>query len=215
MKILFIGTVEFSLKALEKLIEMKANIVGVCTKMESNFNNDFADLAPICIDNNIPCKNIKNINSKDSLAWISELNPDIIFCFGWSSLIKKELFFPPLGWVLKWMGGIPVDRKNKTNLTAQLKTQYSKQEKLTLVVTPEGTRSYNPNWKKGFYMIALEAGVPIALSFIDYKNKTGGIGPIFHPTGDYEKDMVFIQDFYRDKTACPPERFNLSKQNTS
>jgi len=53
--------------------------------------------------------------------------------------------------------------------------------------------------------------VPVALSFIDYRNKTGGIGPVFHPTGDYRKDLAFIQDFYKDKTARHPDRFNLSK----
>ncbi len=120
-------------------------------------------------------------------------------------LIKKELFFPPLGWVLKWMGGIPVDRKNKTNLTAQLKTQYSKQEKLTLVVTPEGTRSYNPNWKKGFYYIAQAANVPIVLGFMDYPSKSGGIIQVFHPTGDLEKDIIAIKKIYSNYKGKFPE----------
>ncbi|MBD3842642.1 MAG: formyl transferase, partial [Campylobacterales bacterium] len=56
MKILFIGTVEFSYKALEKLIELKAEVVGVCTKDKSNFNSDFADLTPLCKENKIPFK---------------------------------------------------------------------------------------------------------------------------------------------------------------
>jgi len=91
MKILFIGTVEFSLKSLEKLIDIKAEVVGVCTKENSNFNSDFVDLIPICVENNIPYKYANDINSQENIQWIKNLKPDIIFCFGWSSLIKREL----------------------------------------------------------------------------------------------------------------------------
>ena len=98
MRIIFIGTVKFSLKALEKLIDIKANLVGVCTKKKSNFNSDFSNLVPLCVDNEIPFRYVDNVNSEDSVNWISELSPDIIFCFGWSSLIKKELLsLAPMG----------------------------------------------------------------------------------------------------------------------
>jgi methionyl-tRNA formyltransferase len=96
MKILFVGTVEFSYKALEKLIELKAQLVGVCTKDKSNFNSDFADLTPLCKENKIPYKFVDDINSKENIEWINTLNPDIIFCFGWSNLIKKELLNLPI-----------------------------------------------------------------------------------------------------------------------
>lgn len=96
MKILFIGTVEFSYKALEKLIELKAEVVGVCTKDKSNFNSDFADLTPLCKENKIPYKFVDDVNSKENIKWISTLNPDVIFCFGWSNLIKKELLNLPI-----------------------------------------------------------------------------------------------------------------------
>lgn len=98
MRILLIGTVEFSLKVLEKLVDIKANIVGVSTKESSSFNSDFANLTPICKENNIPYNYIDNINSEESIKWIKDLDPDIIFCFGWSSLIKNELLeLPPMG----------------------------------------------------------------------------------------------------------------------
>jgi len=98
VRIIFIGTVKFSLKALEKLIDIKANLVGVCTKKKSNFNSDFSNLVPLCVDNEIPFRYVDNVNSEDSVNWISELSPDIIFCFGWSSLIKKELLsLAPMG----------------------------------------------------------------------------------------------------------------------
>jgi len=96
MKILFVGTVEFSYKALEKLIELKAELVGVCTKEKSVFNSDFADLTPLCEENKIPYKFVDDINSKENVEWINTLNPDIIFCFGWSNLIKKELLNLPI-----------------------------------------------------------------------------------------------------------------------
>jgi bifunctional polymyxin resistance protein arnA len=98
MKILFIGAVEFSYKSLEKLIDLNAEIVGVCTKKVSNFNSDFADLTPLCNKANIPLRYVDNINSNESIDWIKSLKPDIIFCFGWSNLIKKELLnLPKMG----------------------------------------------------------------------------------------------------------------------
>ncbi|WP_107697501.1 formyltransferase family protein [Campylobacter concisus] len=98
MKILFIGTVEFSYKALKKLIELNAEIVGICTKKKSDFNSDFADLTPLCKKAGIPFKYIDDINSNENIAWIRSLSPDIIFCFGWSNLIKKDLLgLPKMG----------------------------------------------------------------------------------------------------------------------
>jgi len=91
MKIFFIGTVEFSNLALKKLISLNADIVGVATKSQSKFNSDFTDLAPLSKQNEIPVKYVKDINAPHIIDWIKTLNPDVIFCFGWSSLIKKEL----------------------------------------------------------------------------------------------------------------------------
>ena len=98
MKILFIGTVEFSKIVLKKLIELNAQVVGVCTKEKSEFNSDFADLRPLCEKNKIPYKLTDNVNSKDSCDWIKSFNPDIIFCFGWSDLLKKNILtLAPMG----------------------------------------------------------------------------------------------------------------------
>jgi methionyl-tRNA formyltransferase len=91
MRVLLIGTVEFSLRALEKLIDLNIDLIGVCTKETSTFNSDFADLKPLCISNAIPYLCVDDINSHNSVKWINNLNPDVIFCFGWSSLIKKEI----------------------------------------------------------------------------------------------------------------------------
>ncbi len=96
MKILLIGTVEFSFKSLQKMIEIGAEVVGVCTKEKSGFNSDYSDLSPLCIENNIPFKYVNDINSEENVKWVKQLEPDIIFCFGWSSLIKKELLNIPV-----------------------------------------------------------------------------------------------------------------------
>lgn len=98
MKIVFIGTVKFSKKVLNKLTKSDVEIVGVCTKKESSFNSDFSNLVPICQKNNIPYKYVEDINSRENINWIKDLAPDVIFCFGWSSLIKKELLsLAPMG----------------------------------------------------------------------------------------------------------------------
>lgn len=111
MKIVFIGTVEFSFRTLTKLIDMQAEVVGVCTKEASKFNNDFRDLKPLCISHGIPYKLVSDINSREAIDWIKSLNPDIIFCFGWSSLIKKELLdLAPMGIVGYHPAKLPENR---------------------------------------------------------------------------------------------------------
>ena len=130
-------------------------------------------------------------------------------------LIKKEAFVFPLNFLLKMLGGIPVDRGKKNNMVENVASLYKVYKSLVVVITPEGTRRLARHWKKGFYLIALEAKVPIALAFIDYQNKTGGVGPLLYPSGDFEKDMAIIYDFYSDKTARHPERFFLPGKSTN
>lgn len=91
MKILFIGTVDFSERSLQKLIELDAEIVGVCGKKKSKFNSDFVDLKLLSENYKIPFKYVDDINSDDSQRWIKSINPDIIFCFGWSNILKKNI----------------------------------------------------------------------------------------------------------------------------
>jgi len=98
MRVLFIGTVEFSLHALQKLVDLDVNLVGVCLKESSSFNSDYADLRPICLSNSIPFLSVDDINAPNSVKWIKDLKPDVIFCFGWSSLIEEEVLnIPPIG----------------------------------------------------------------------------------------------------------------------
>jgi methionyl-tRNA formyltransferase len=111
MRIVFIGTVAFSLRMLEHLIAVGAEVVGVCTKQISSFNADFADLVPVCHRNDISYKYVDDINSPETLTWIRERKPDVIFCFGWSFLLKQGLLrLAPLGVVGYHPAALPANR---------------------------------------------------------------------------------------------------------
>jgi 1-acyl-sn-glycerol-3-phosphate acyltransferase len=120
-------------------------------------------------------------------------------------LIKKEAFTPWLGWLIKGSGGIPVDRSRAANVTSHVVKMIQESESIAIVITPEGTRELVTHWKKGFYFLAQNAGIPIALAYIDYGTKKGGIGPIVWPTGDYDSDMNKIREFYVGMKGKHPE----------
>lgn len=117
---------------------------------------------------------------------------------------KKSLGEGTFGWLMRWWGLLPVDRAGTGNLVSQVVDAYSAADELCLVVAPEGTRADVKAWKTGFYNIALEADVPVALGFIDYKNKFGGIDGTLEPAGDYAADMEDVAAFY----AARVSRFN-------
>ena len=92
MKIFFVGSVLFSRILLEELLKIdNIDIVGIATKSKSTFNSDHSDLSDLAKNKNIPYEYIGDINNSETIKWINSLIPDVIFCFGWSSLIKKEL----------------------------------------------------------------------------------------------------------------------------
>ena len=110
---------------------------------------------------------------------------------------KQSLFRAPFGGVMRWLGGIPVNREQSSNLVASsAQAMRAAKGPMQLIVPPEGTRNHNRYWQTGFYFIAQEAGVPIVLAFVDYGRKVGGLGPVFEPTGDLERDMADIKAFY-------------------
>ena len=110
---------------------------------------------------------------------------------------KASLFRPPFGAVMRWLGGIAVDRSQSTNLVAASARAIREADgPLCLVVPPEGTRSKTRQWKTGFYWIAHEAGVPIVMAYMDYPRKLSGLGPVFTPSGDIEADMAVIKAYY-------------------
>ena len=110
---------------------------------------------------------------------------------------KSSLFRWPFGPLMRWLGGIAVDRDRSSNLVAaSAKAIIEADGPLQLVVPAEGTRGKTRHWKTGFYFIALQAEVPIILAYMDYGRKVGGLGPVFTPTGDVQADMAQIKKFY-------------------
>ena len=110
---------------------------------------------------------------------------------------KQSIFRAPFGGVMRWLGGIPVNREQSTNLVgASAKAIREADGPLQLIVPPEGTRSKTRYWKTGFYYIAREAQVPIVMAYMDYERKLSGLGPLFEPTGDVDADMATIKAFY-------------------
>lgn len=126
-------------------------------------------------------------------------------------MMKKEWFFFPLGLFFKAVGGIPVDRSRKTSLVDQMVHHFAECNKFHLAITPEGTRKANPNWKKGFYFIALKAQVPIVLIGIDYTKKTISATKAIMPSGDINKDMREIKLYFKDFKGKHPENFVLGE----
>ena len=129
-------------------------------------------------------------------------------------MIKKEFFVPVLGWLLKKVGGIPVNRGHQNHLVEQMVEMFSQCENTHLVICPEGTRKKVKHWKKGFYVIAEGAHLPIALGFIDYKKKLCSLEKVIYPSGDYDKDLAEIWDYYRSRKVMGkhPEQFNLYEE---
>jgi 1-acyl-sn-glycerol-3-phosphate acyltransferase len=132
-----------------------------------------------------------------AVSWVLGVRP--------SWLGKRELFQGPFGWVLRRLGGIPVDRATRGNMVQQAVARFDTTERLFLVVPPSGTRARASHWKSGFYHVARGAGVPILCAFLDYGRRTGGIGPVLSPTGDVAADMDLLREFYGGITGRYPE----------
>lgn len=122
-------------------------------------------------------------------------------------LMKRELFVPPLGWLFKLMGGIPIDRSRKGNTVDQVVARFRAHEDFAVAITPEGSRKARDRWKSGFYHIAEQARVPIQLAVIDYKKKLLGIFERFTPTGDFDSDIKYIRSKYHAEQAKKPHLF--------
>lgn len=123
---------------------------------------------------------IMNLSFKNSLYWMG----------------KKEIFRFPFSGIMRWFGGIPVDRRRSSNLVSAVIERFNSSESLVVTIPPEGTRSMVHSWKTGFYHIARGADVPVLLAFVDYKKKVTGYGPMFRLTDNMDNDMETIKTFY-------------------
>ena len=124
-------------------------------------------------------------------------------------LMKKEWFFFPLGALFRRLGGIPVNRQKKGSMTEALAETAQQSEVFRLCVTPEGTRKSNPEWKKGFYYIALKAGLPILLYGVDYERKLIQCTKVVVPTGDIDREMAEIKEYFKNFKGKHPEQFAI------
>jgi 1-acyl-sn-glycerol-3-phosphate acyltransferase len=122
---------------------------------------------------------------------------------------KAGIFRFPFGGLMRWLGGIAVDRSKSNNLVAASAQAIQEADgPLQLIVPPEGTRSKTRYWKTGFYYIATTAQVPIILAYMDYASKRSGLGPVFEPTGDIEADMARIKAFYQPFKGKNADQFS-------
>ena len=118
---------------------------------------------------------------------------------------KDNLFRFPVGGVMRWLGGIPVNRRIRANFVDQIVTLYQQREQIAVVIAPEGTRGRSVSWRTGFYYMALGANVPIVMVGIDYPSKTLEISNSFQPSGDLQADFEIIRSFYKSKRGKYPD----------
>lgn len=111
-------------------------------------------------------------------------------------MVKKEFFRGPFGWILRKMGGIPVDRTNSSTLVRSLISEFEKDDFFVLAIAPEGTRKPVKKWKAGYHLIAKAVGVPVYLGFFDWGTKRVGVGKKFELGDDAKADTAKIQQIY-------------------
>ncbi len=112
------------------------------------------------------------------------------------------------GPIFKALGAIGVNRSKTGNLVHHAAATIQKMDRIALMVPAEGTRSKVNKWKTGFYHIARKANVPVALGYLDYKNKVAGVGDLVTLSPNFEEDMAKIEKFYSKITAKYPEKYN-------
>jgi len=114
-------------------------------------------------------------------------------------LMKKEFFFWPLGYLLKAMGGIPIDRSKGSNVIRQTIHKFNEREFMHLAISPEGTRKITKNWKAGFHIIAKEVNIPVYLGSYDWGKKIVTLGDKFELTDNAKEDIKRMKNYYRNK----------------
>lgn len=126
-------------------------------------------------------------------------------------LMKKEWFFWPLGPIFRHLGGIPVFRSKHSSMTDNMAEAARRADTFRLCITPEGTRSANAEWKKGFYYIAQKAGIPILLYGIDYEKRLITCTKTILPDGDIDRQMREIKLYFKDFKGKHPENFTIGE----
>lgn len=124
---------------------------------------------------------------------------------------KKSLTQGPLGWLIKWLGCVPVDRSAANDVVRAMAEAFAAEPRMILAIPPEGTRSAVREWKTGFYHIARAANVPLILSVLDYGTKTVSLAAVVQPSGDYDADLAVIQRYYTNATGKRRDQFAITR----
>ncbi|MDA9984038.1 lysophospholipid acyltransferase family protein [Porticoccaceae bacterium] len=124
-----------------------------------------------------------------------------------SVLIKDTIFIGPLGWFLRYCGAIPVNRRQAGSLVTYISGIYAEREEFVLIITPEGTRSPNANWKRGFHHVARAAEVPILVVYVDSAVRTIGIEGLMEPSEDVDGDIQKLKTFFDGKKGLKPGNY--------
>lgn len=133
--------------------------------------------------------------------------------------IKDSYMRFPFGPFVRAMGGIGINRRAKkegeerASMVESMADLFKTNQELVMLVTPEGTRDLRTKWKTGFYHVAVMAGVPIALGYVDYAHKVVGVGKVIYPSGNMRKDMREIMQFYKDVKGKFPEKFSVDLEH--
>lgn len=122
-------------------------------------------------------------------------------------LMKEAWFFFPMKYLLRALGGIPVPRKRGSSLSEVIIKKFNSSKKMTLAITPEGTRARVKDWRTGFLHIAYDAKIPIVLGAIDAEHKLVHLEKSYTPTGDIDVDMKAIKEYYKPFKGIKPENF--------
>jgi len=132
--------------------------------------------------------------------------------------LKKEWMRFPLNIIMRPMGGLAIDRSpreaggERRSMVEVMSEMFEKNKgPFVMLVTPEGSRSRRDEWKTGFYWVAMQAKVPIALGFLDYGRRIAGVGKVIYPNGELHNDMKEIMAFYKNITPKYPEKFSVDK----
>ncbi len=123
-------------------------------------------------------------------------------------LIKDAYTKGMFSFFFKWLGAIGIDRSKHNNMVDYAVSLFKEHTKFVLLVPAEGRRRKVDRWKTGFYHIARNANVPVSLGYLDYKKKIAGVGMLINLSGNFEKDMQIIEDFYKDISGKYPEMYN-------
>lgn len=122
---------------------------------------------------------------------------------------KKSLVAGPFGFIVRWLGCVPIDRSSSNDVVAQMKRAFESEDRLVLAIPPEGSRARVTDWKRGYYHIAHGAGVPIVLSVLDYGARTVTLSGVMDTSGDYDADFTWIRTHYEGAQGKFPERFAI------